>query len=105
VPETSLACSLDPADQEKRFAEFAVLAAAALLRAVRTPKGARLLLRHSSSVQTSLGRLIEAERRCCSFLEFVVEVGDDGIWVDVTGPPAARLLIDRLFGLELAVGP
>lgn len=104
MPETRNSCTLNPSDQEKRFAEFAEVAAAALLEARRTAHGARLLLRHSSSVQTSLWRLIEAERRCCSFLEFGVEVSDDGILVDVTGPPAARLLIDRLFELELAAG-
>lgn len=98
------ACSLDLAGQEKRFAEFAELASVALLEAVRTPHGARLLLRAGDSVQASLWRLIEAERRCCGFLEFGVEVSDDGLWVEVNGPPSARLLIDRLFDLDLAVG-
>jgi hypothetical protein len=104
VAETKIACSLDLADQEKRFSEFAELASIALLESSRTPHGARLLLRHSDSVQASLWRLIEAERRCCSFLEFAVEVSDDGIRVDISGPPAARLLIDRLFELEPATG-
>lgn len=104
VPDTPSTCSLDDADQEKRFGEFAELAAVALVEAVRTPDGARLLLRHDDSVQASLWRLIEAERRCCSFLEFAVDAGDAGIRVEVSGPPSARPLIDRLFDLEPAPG-
>ena len=104
MPDTPNTCSLDGAGQEKRFGEFAELASAALVEAVRTPDGARLLLRHDDSVQASLWRLIEAERRCCSFLEFAVDVGDAGIRVEVSGPPSARPLIDRLFDLELAPG-
>jgi hypothetical protein len=95
-------CSLDSAGQEKRFGEFAELASVALVEAVRTPHGARLLLRRDDSVLASLGSLIEAERRCCSFLEFRVEAGDPGLWVEVSGPPSARSLIDRLFDLEPA---
>ena len=104
MPDTSNTCSLDSAAQEKRFGEFAELASVALVEAVRTPRGARLLLRHGDSVQASLWRLIEAERRCCSFLEFSVEVTDPGLWVEVSGPPSARPLIDRLFDHELAAG-
>lgn len=104
MPDTPNTCSLDSAGQEKRFGEFAELASAALVEAVRTPDGARLLLRHDDSVQVSLLRLIEAERRCCSFLEFAVDVRDSGIRVEVSGPRSARLLIDRLFDLELAPG-
>ena len=102
VPDTPNTCSLDSAGQEKRFGEFAELASVALVEAIRTPHGARLLLRHDDSVQAPLWRLIEAERRCCSFLEFRVEAGDRGLWVEVGGPPSARRLIDRLFDLELA---
>ena len=102
MADTPNTCSLDSAGQEKRFGEFAELASVALVEAVRTPHGARLLLRHDDSVQASLWRLIEAERRCCSFLEFRVEAGDSGLRVEVSGPPSARTLIDRLFDLELA---
>jgi hypothetical protein len=104
VVETKIACSLDPVDQERRFAEFADLAEVALLEAVRTPRGARLLLRDGDGVQGSLARLIEAERRCCSFLEFAVVSSDDGIRVNVSGPPTAGPLIERLFDLEHAPG-
>ena len=104
MPDTPNTCSLDSAGQEKRLGEFAELASAALIEAVRTPHGARLLLRHGDSVQASLSRLIDAERRCCSFLEFAVDVRDTGIRVEVSGPPSARPLIDRLFDLELAEG-
>lgn len=104
MPDTPDTCSLDGAGQEKRFAEFAEFASAALVDAVRTPDGARLLLRHGDSVQASLQRLIEAERRCCSFLEFAVDVSDAGIRVEVSGPPSSRPLIDRLFDFEAASG-
>jgi hypothetical protein len=105
MSDADAACSLDPAGQEGRLAEFAELASAALLGSTRTPHGARIQLRNSPSVQDSLWRLIEAERSCCSFLEFGVEVGDEELSVEVSGPPSARPLIDRLFDLELATRP
>src|SRR5215218_5664934 len=104
LAETKIACSLDPEDQEKRFEEFADFASTTLLAATRTRRGACLELRRSETTQASLRRLIEAERRCCSFLEFGVETGDDAIRVDVSGPPAARPLIDRLFDLDPIAG-
>lgn len=104
VPEKPNTCSLDSAGQEKRFGEFAELAAAALVESERTPDGARLLLRGDDSVQASLSRLIEAEQQCCSFLEFAVDLHDSDIRVEVSGQPSARPLIDRLFDLELAAG-
>ena len=102
MPDSEDACSLSASGQERRFAEFAELASVALVEAVRTPNGARLRLRDSRSVQVALWPLIEAERRCCSFLEFGVEVTDGELLVEVSGPPAARPLIDRLFELEPA---
>ncbi len=104
MPNTPNACALDSAGLETRFGEFAELASVALVEAERTPDGARVLLRQGDSVQATLSRLIEAERRCCSFLEFAVDVGDAGIRVEVSGPPSARPLIDRLFDLEPAQG-
>lgn len=104
MPHTSNTCTLDSEGQEKRIGEFAELASVALVEAVRTPHGARLLLRNDDSVHSSLWRLIEAERRCCSFLEFSVEAGDRGLLVEVSGPPSARPLIDRLVDLEPAAG-
>jgi hypothetical protein len=35
-------------------------------------------------------RLIEAERKCCSFLEFRIDAADDEVRVTVTMPPEAR---------------
>ena len=98
------ACSLNSSDQEKRFGEFAALASVALIGAVRTPHGAVLRLRNTASVQEALWPLIEAERRCCSFLSFDVRVRDSDLVVEVSGPPGARTLIDRLFDLEPAAG-
>ena len=94
MAETKIACSLDPEDQEKRFEEFADLASTALLAATRTRRGARLELRRSESTQESLRRLIEAERRCCSFLEFSVAVESDRMNVEVIGP-RGRARADR----------
>ena len=101
MPRTTHTCSLNPADQELRLREFADLAADALIEAVRTPDGARVRLRRRSEVEGRLGQLIEAEQHCCSFLDFAMESGEESLTVEVSGPPAARELIDRLFELEL----
>jgi hypothetical protein len=42
--------------------------------------------------------MIDAERRCCRFLRFVVTVepGDDSICLEVTGPAGTREFLDGL---------
>jgi hypothetical protein len=90
-------CSLSTEDQERRFAEFGALARNALLEAEQTPDGALIRLRDDAAVRSELDRLIESERRCCSFLEFAVEEAEGELLVGVSGPPQARPLIGRLF--------
>jgi hypothetical protein len=97
MKEAPVACALSAEDRQERFREFAELGAAALLEAERTADGARLRLRDGPGVRSALSRLIEAERSCCSFLEFTVDAGGSDLVVEVSGPPAAGPLIDRLF--------
>ncbi len=104
MSEPRIACSLSPEAQERRFADFADLSRRALLGADRTPHGARIRLRNTDTVHAAVRRLIEAERECCSFLEFGVEATDDHLLIDVSGPPHARALIDRLFDVDLVGG-
>jgi hypothetical protein len=105
MSDTQYSCSLSPSDQEARLREFAELGSTALIEGVRTPSGARLRLSVEDGIEARLRSLIAAERRCCSFLELGVEIGDESLIVDVHGPPAARGVIDRLFELEpMAVG-
>lgn len=103
MPNTTNACSLDQAGQEKRLEEIAALAARALHEAQAIPRGVRLRLQCTEEVQADLWRLIEAEGECCAFLRFQMRVADRAVILDVTGPPEARNLIDRLFDLPRAV--
>ena len=43
--------------------------------------------------------VVEAERRCCRFLRFAIQVEpDDGpIYLDLTGPPGTREFLGNMF--------
>lgn len=93
-------CTLSPDRRQARFEQFAELADRALIEAARTPAGARLRLHDRPDVRATLWPLIEAERRCCSFLRFEVVPDEGSLLVEVSGPPAAGPLIERLFALR-----
>ena len=95
---TRYACSLDRTEQEARLEEIAELASQALLDARQTIRGAQLRLENSKGVRAQLRRLIDAEAKCCPFLHFEMRLADEAVLLEVSGPPEARPLIDRLFG-------
>jgi hypothetical protein len=64
------------------------------------PDGYAYRFSPNSEVLFQLSRLVDLERQCCRFLTFkiVVEVGEQPIRLEVTGPPEARPVIEDLFG-------
>jgi hypothetical protein len=64
------------------------------------PDGYAYRFSPNSEVLFQLSRLVDLERQCCRFLTFkiVVEVGEQPIRLEVTGPPEARRVIEDLFG-------
>jgi hypothetical protein len=88
--EPVYACSLDDEELAARRADWRALEAGALIRAETRPDGRLLVYRGGENTARVLEGLIEAERKCCSFLDFRVEAADDEVRVTVTMPPEAR---------------
>jgi hypothetical protein len=66
----------------------------------RTPVsgGVRVKLLPLQGVRAELDRLVEAERECCPFLDFVVDENDAGVTLTVTAPPQAEPIVQGLLG-------
>lgn len=96
-------CSLDRKDREERLDALARFASQALVEGTPTERGVLLRLKNSRATQTRLWSLIEAEKRCCPFLEFGVRIADDAVWLEVSGPPDVRPDLRGVFGLKAAI--
>jgi hypothetical protein len=90
MTEPVYACSLDDEELAARRADWRALEARALIRAETRPDGRLLVYRGGADTARVLERLIEAERTCCSFLDFSIEAAEDEVRVMVTMPPQAQ---------------
>lgn len=91
-----VACTLEPGALSNRVAEWdSVLVSAR--RRVRIDGGLRI--EFGADVDLGdLGRLIDAERRCCAFFRFSLAVDATGVGLEVRAPELAAGLITELFG-------
>jgi hypothetical protein len=90
MTEPVYACSLDDDELAARRADWRDLEAGALIRAETRPDGRLLVYRGGEDTARVLEGLIEAERKCCSFLDFRVEANEDEVRVTVTMPRETR---------------
>jgi hypothetical protein len=62
------------------------------------PDGVRLHFAPADGILADIAAVIDAERRCCRFLQFDLRVGQDGepITLSLTGPPGAREFVRQL---------
>jgi hypothetical protein len=62
------------------------------------PNGVRLRFTSTTDTLETLAQVIEAERHCCRFLRFTIDVDPDGgpISLELTGPPGAREFLSAL---------
>jgi hypothetical protein len=60
--------------------------------------GVVLTYDHDEAVAAELGRLAVAEYACCSFFQFTLTVGPDGMEFAVTAPPEASTIVTAMFG-------
>ena len=82
-------CTLPTAEQPLRVAEFDALFAAHLSGAeLLDDTRARLTLDPGPDVAGRARDLAARETSCCSFFEFTVDDGFDGVRLDVAVPPA-----------------
>lgn len=91
-----IACSLDSAELAKRCEELSksVLVEATAIEALKN--GLRWRFSSSPTLLTRLAALIDAERRCCRFLNVTLQCEPNlgEIVLDVTGPDGTREFLE-----------
>ena len=62
------------------------------------PEGLRLRFALTSETLETIARAVEAERHCCRFLRFAINVEPDGgpVFLELTGPPGTREFLGAL---------
>ena len=101
MADVPIACTLSPDAIEARRQDLL----ADLLRRAQghefTADGLRLVFSADAETLTTITRAVDAERRCCRFLRFVITVApDDGpVALELSGPPGTREFIAALLDL------
>ncbi len=98
TPGEPIACTLEPTDQRGRIEEWRALRRDALIEETRDGGVSTTLWRPGAGVVERLEQLIEAERTCCSFLDFELSQEDSIIRLKTTFPPGAETVLDLAFG-------
>lgn len=98
--ELPIACTLTPDGLAARARLIDGLAADGLIGRSEIQNGVRVRLRDTPEIEQRTRALIAAESRCCAFLTFTLGREDDLIVLDITGPEAARPVIDLFFSPE-----
>jgi hypothetical protein len=96
-----VACTLTPAELAERRNGLlpGLLARASAKEAI--PGGFRWQFAPQADLMKEAAAVIDAERRCCRFLRFllVVEPGEGPLWLEVTGPAGTEDFLSTLFDL------
>jgi hypothetical protein len=99
MPDLPIACTLDDAAlRERREGLLAKLGERAAEQQALS-NGRRLRFTADTETLALIGRVIEAERRCCQFLRFqlTVEADRGPVLLDLTGPAGTREFLDSIF--------
>src|SRR2546427_10588586 len=87
-----------PAELQRRRAGLLPGLLARAMERIPVPDGYRWRFAPADDLLAAVASVIDAERRCCRFLRFVVAVEpDDGpISLEVSGPPGTRAFLAQL---------
>ena len=101
MADLPIVCTLSPDALEARRQDLLGGLVRRAEKRCELPNGYKVRFTPADEILSTIARVIEAERRCCRFLEFSVSVApDDGpIWLEVTGPPGTREFLTGLFDL------
>jgi hypothetical protein len=101
MPNLPIACSLTPDALRTRRQGLLTELARQAEHSERLPEGLRLRFPASTETLTSIARAVDAERRCCRFLQFTVTVEpDEGpISLELSGPPGTGDFVAALLDL------
>jgi hypothetical protein len=92
-----IACTLTPDQYRERTADLAALVARALRSREPTADGVRLTFADRPQIEADLRAAIAAEATCCAFLRMDLQRRDEGLVLDITGPPDAKPVIAGVF--------
>lgn len=90
------ACTLPTVERPLRLAEFDDLFREAVAAVDRDDVSMQLTLRGSPGLRDRVVDLTDRESQCCSFFEFSVDGGDDGLILGIAVPPARTEILDAL---------
>jgi hypothetical protein len=97
MTDTPIACTLNQDQLRDRLTFIENLASDALIGQTEIAGGVRSRFRDAPDVEARVRELADAESRCCGFLSFAVSRRDGELWLDITGAPEARPVIDEFF--------
>jgi hypothetical protein len=102
MSDLPIACTLSPDGVTARLALIDALAADGLLDRTATESGIRVRLRDTPDIEQRTRDLVAAESACCAFLDFELGRENGELVLDISGPEAARPVIDMFFAREAA---
>lgn len=93
-----IACTLLPQELRARRDDLLPGLVSRAEQVTAVPDGVQLRMPSSPDAAAVIGRVVDAERRCCRFLTFTIEAAPDQgpIVVTVTAPPDAQDLLTDL---------
>lgn len=89
-----VACTLAADDQKTRLEGWRELRRDGLVTEIRAGRVLTTFWRRSGDIPNRLETLIEAEKQCCSFLEFELEEAADVVRVRTVFPEGAEGLLE-----------
>jgi hypothetical protein len=93
-----IACTLTPTELESRGSQLLPGLVARSSARLELPNGYRWSFSPTDGLMAEITRVIDAERRCCRFLQFFVVVEERGgaVTLEVTGPNGTREFLAQL---------
>jgi hypothetical protein len=104
TPTPPISCTLSPAELRTQRDQLLPGLVASALQRVRLPEGIRLVFGATARGLRQLHAVSQLEQRCCSFLDFRIEVtpGGGALTLDVTGPAGTGEFLESLLDLPYA---
>ena len=98
MSDLPVACTLDPDTLKTRREGLLAQLVGTAIRRESLPDGMRLEFVASSESLALIGRVIDAERKCCRFLQFQLTVAQDEgpVVLELTGPAGTREFLQAL---------
>ena len=93
-----IVCTLQPGELNARAAQLLPGVVAAAKERHQIDNGFRFEFEAQSGILSSIVRMIDAERKCCRFLQFqlTIEPGEGPVLLEVTGPPGSREFLEAM---------